>query len=76
MISYEEIEELTEEPKLNLPPDDGSEFYAHMKRCIESIQSSAKIARGGIWNSFGFQVWEESEEEYKARMNELFYEVK
>lgn len=76
MISREEIEELTQDPKLNLPPDDRSEFFAHIKRCMESIQASAKIARGGIWNNFGFQVWEEPEAEYKARMDELFYEVK
>lgn len=64
--------------KVNLPPDDGSESYVFMKRCIESIRASAKVARGGVWNSFGFQVWEEPEPEaeYKARMNELFYEVK
>ena len=54
----------------NFPPDDGSEFYAHMKGLIESIRASAKVARGRIWDNFGIQIWEESEEDYQIRMNE------
>lgn len=46
-----------------------------MKDCInafrESIREAEKVARGKIFNQYGFLVWEEPLEEYEQRLKEL-----
>lgn len=62
--------------ELNLPPNADTESLKYYKEIIGNLRYGSKIVRGAIYNSYGIQIWEEPEEDYQARMNELFYEVK
>lgn len=61
---------------MNLPPNLGPGVYEHFKNILDRIQFEQKVSKGKIISSTGAVVWEEPEEDYQARMNELFYEVK
>lgn len=60
----------------NLPPNTSPELAAKFKEIKDKIDFQSKICKGAIYNQCGILVWEETEEDYQSRMNELFYEVK
>ena len=61
---------------LNLHPNTDQNVLSVYKEMVDKIRYSQSVARGKVIDSFGNNVWEESEEDYQKRMNELFYEVK
>lgn len=61
---------------MNLPPDVNQERAQIFKEFKDSIEFSSKTCKSKIYGPAGYLVWEESEEDYQTRMNELFYEVK
>lgn len=61
---------------MNLPPNLSVEMKAYFLEVKEKITFIEKTCRAKIFSSQGGLIWEESQEDYQARMNELFYEVK
>lgn len=61
---------------MNLPPNTDPEITQKFKEIRDSIEFSNKTCKSKIYGPTGFLVWEEAEEDYQKRMNELFYEVK
>lgn len=61
---------------MNLPPNINEELSAKFKEIKDSIEFTSKTCKGQIISPTGVVVWEETEEDYQARMNELFYEIK
>lgn len=61
---------------MNLPPDIDQERLKIFNEYLSRIQFSEKIRKSQIIDSTGHLIWEEAEEDYQKRMNELFYEVK
>ena len=61
---------------MNLPPNVSEEVAKAFKEIRDHLKFTEKTAQGLIIDSTGNTAWEEPEEEYQARMNELFYEVK
>lgn len=57
-------------------PEANKAVYKEYQRIINNLKESIKTTRKCVLNQFGIKIWEESEEEYQTRMNELFYEVK
>lgn len=78
MISYEEIQELTQDyqDELNIPPNVDSSVFAMYKEMIKKIGEGAEFLPSVIFGPTGNIVWEEPEEEYLARMGKLYHEVK
>lgn len=61
---------------MNLPPNTSEGIAKVFKEFREHLKFTEKTARGMLIGPTGNTVWEEPEEEYQARMNELFCEVK
>lgn len=61
---------------MNLPPNIDQEQLKIFNEYLSRIQFSNKIRKSQIIDSTGHLIWEESEEDYQKRMNEMFYEVK
>jgi len=62
--------------ELNLPLNVDSEILKKFKEVKDTIEFTSKTCKGAILSPTGNIIWEESDEDYKARMNNLFYEVK
>lgn len=61
---------------MNLPENLSDDMKVYFKEVKENIAFIAKTCRAKISSSQGGLIWEETEEDYQKRMNELFYEVK
>lgn len=61
---------------MNLPPNTDPELVKKFNEIRASIEHSSKICKSAILGPTGNLIWEESDEDYQSRMNELFYEVK
>lgn len=61
---------------MNLPPDIDDQRLKIFNVYRSRLEYTNKICRSGIIDSTGHLIWEESDEDYQKRMDELFYEVK
>lgn len=61
---------------MNLPPNTDPEIVKKFNEIRANMEYTSKIGKSAIYGPTGNLIWQESEEDYRARMNELFYEVK
>lgn len=61
---------------MNLPKDINEEVSKAFKDIREHLKFTEKTVRSIIIGPTGNIVWEESEENYQSRLNEMFYEIK